>query len=96
MDESLLIDKVTPNAKAFINKQDKVSNFINTTKKWNLQSLHNILPDYIIAKINAIPISINNIEDKCVENFQLMEISLLKQQLRLTIILVGPPESQFC
>lgn len=48
----------------FTNKQATVINFIANDEKWDLQSLHNILPAYIIAKINTILIPTNNIDDK--------------------------------
>lgn len=54
---------------ALINKQAKVSNFITAAKKWNLQDLHNILPDNIIDKLSVIPIPLNNIEDKIAWKF---------------------------
>lgn len=59
MDESPLINKVWPNMKMLINNENTVSNLVTTVKKQDLQSLHNILPDYIVDNINIILTHVN-------------------------------------
>lgn len=46
----------------FINNRQKVSNFITSTKQWNVTDLSNILQDHIIGKIKTIHVPITNVE----------------------------------
>lgn len=47
-----VISKIRPNMKELIYKQANLSDYINTTKNWNVQNLQNILLDYFIGKIS--------------------------------------------
>lgn len=47
MDESPLINKVRPHKENYINKDAKVSDFIDQTKRWRLYDLKDCLPEHI-------------------------------------------------
>lgn len=47
-----------------MNNDAKVSEFVDSTNRWQLDNLSNCLPGDIIDKISSIHIPINNIEDK--------------------------------
>lgn len=81
MENSPFINKVRSNMETSINKHAIGSNSISTAKRSDLQSLHNLLPAYIIDKIKIIPIPATNIESKIAWILLNMVIFLLKQQL---------------
>lgn len=64
MIESPLINKIRPDMEELINKQAKVSDFINTVKKWNLQKSSKKYYQTSLHKISIICTPINNFEDK--------------------------------
>lgn len=69
MEDSPLFDKVIDGKENYVNHEAKVSEFIDSTKRWQLVNLRNCLPTDIINKISYIDIPINNIEDKTGLNF---------------------------
>lgn len=50
MDESLLINKVRSHKKEVINNPANVNDFIDTTKRCQIDNLRNCLPDDTIGK----------------------------------------------
>lgn len=46
-----MVSKLYSLHRRLVNHQAKVSEFVSTTKKWDLRDLKNILPDSIIDKI---------------------------------------------
>lgn len=52
-----------------MNNKGKVSEFIDSKKRWQLDNLRNFLSADNIDKISCISIPINNIDDKLVWNF---------------------------
>lgn len=53
MDESPLVDKISPDTRSNIMENTTVNYF---TDNWNREKLHYYLPNYIVEKILAIPI----------------------------------------
>lgn len=83
---SPLVNKVKRHKIEFINNQAKVSDFIDITKKLQLQNRRNILWDDIVDKINHIPIPVNNIDDKIAWKFTSTGELPSKRQLGQIII----------
>lgn len=55
-----------------------MSDFMSSTKPWNLNNLNGILLDHIINAIRSIPIPVTNIDDTMFGNSQMMVIFRLK------------------
>lgn len=62
----ILIKKVFLEKVGCIDKEAKVSKFIDMTKSWKLNNLKASLLDDTIDKINNIPISLSNFEEKII------------------------------
>lgn len=74
---------------AFNDKHAKVSNFIDTAKKSNLQILQIYYQTTLLIKL-ILSYHFNSIDDKIFWKFLLIAIFLLKQQFGLIIIQIGP------
>lgn len=64
MEDFHLFDKVIDGKANYLNNEAKVSEFIDSNKRWKLDNLMNYILADIIDKISCIAISITNIEDK--------------------------------
>lgn len=55
MANSLLMDKVPEDCRANLNRNKKVSKFINSSRRWDLAELIGVLTAHIIENIPDIP-----------------------------------------
>lgn len=79
---SYLIDEVSEDFRANLNKDDKVSKFINSSRRWDLAELIGVLPAHIIEDIGIFLSPILMSKTKLFGNILPTESSLLKQLFR--------------
>lgn len=69
MASSPLIDHVPEDSRTFINRNEKVSKFIDSARRWNLVELLGVLPTQIIENIQNILIPLSDVQDRIIWNY---------------------------